>query len=202
MVRQRHVTHTPSDVQECVTAVDVVVFLISIYLLFILLTSPFIHPRPLSFSLTTQSLSMQEAIPYRTYLHAAADGSSTSTERSADGTTQANSDEKHSVEKMVLENAVVVIGRRGCCMNHVVRTLLLGHGVNPASLEVDEADEAGVADDLSRIKGLKGETSGASIQFPAVFVGGKLFGGLDQVMATHISGELVPILKDAGALWL
>jgi hypothetical protein len=29
-----------------------------------------------------------------------------------------------------------------------------------------------------------------------------LFGGLERVMATHITGELVPILKDAGALWL
>ncbi|KAJ0081289.1 hypothetical protein Patl1_10633 [Pistacia atlantica] len=92
---------------------------------------------------------------------------------------------------MVLENAVVVFGRRGCCMSHVVKTLLLGHGVNPAVFEVEEADEANVVGDLLRIKGLK-----------AVFVGGKLFGGLDQVMATHISGELVPILKDAGALWL
>jgi glutaredoxin 3 len=40
------------------------------------------------------------------------------------------------------------------------------------------------------------------VQFPVVFVGGKLFGGLERVMATHITGELVPILKDAGALWL
>jgi hypothetical protein len=29
-----------------------------------------------------------------------------------------------------------------------------------------------------------------------------LFGGLDKLMAAHISGELVPILKEAGALWL
>lgn len=110
--------------------------------------------------------------------------------------------QNNSVEKMVLENAVVVLGRRGCCMSHVVRTLLLGHGVNPAVFEVEEADEANVVGELSRIKGLKSETDGGSIQFPAVFVGGKLFGGLDQLIATHISGELVPILKDAGALWL
>jgi glutaredoxin-related protein len=35
-----------------------------------------------------------------------------------------------------------------------------------------------------------------------VFIGGNLFGGLDRIMATHISGELVPILKQARALWL
>jgi len=38
---------------------------------------------------------------------------------------------------------------------------------------------------------------------PAVHeVAGKLLGGLDRLMAVHISGELVPILKKAGALWL
>ncbi|KAE8723020.1 Monothiol glutaredoxin-S13 [Hibiscus syriacus] len=104
---------------------------------------------------------------------------------------------KNSMKKLVEENAVVVFGRRGCCMCHVVMRLLLGHGVNPLVFEVDEGKEEAVAvNELSRFDG------GAGIQFPAVFVGGKLFGGLDRVMSTHISGELVPILKDAGALWL
>ncbi|XBH78156.1 hypothetical protein VPH35_104496 [Triticum aestivum] len=42
----------------------------------------------------------------------------------------------------------------------------------------------------------------AVVALPAVFVGGRILGGLDWLMAVHISGELVPILKDAGALWL
>ncbi|KAF7822951.1 glutaredoxin-C9 [Senna tora] len=91
---------------------------------------------------------------------------------------------------MVSENAVIVIGRRGCCMSHVVKRLLLGLGVNPAVYEVDEKDEK----EEGRGKG--------EVEFPAVFIGGKLFGGLDRLMATHISGDLVPILKQAGALWL
>ncbi|KAF2303278.1 hypothetical protein GH714_016273 [Hevea brasiliensis] len=65
--------------------------------------------------------------------------------------------------------------------------------------EVDEKEEAAVMNELSNINGGK---IGGEVQFPVVFVGGKLFGGLERVMATHISGELVPILKDAGALWL
>ncbi|CAI0445157.1 unnamed protein product [Linum tenue] len=75
-------------------------------------------------------------------------------------------------------------------MCHVVKRLLLGLGVNPTVFEVDEPELSSLVDD------------GGEVQFPAVFVGGKLFGGLERVMATHISGELVPILKDAGALWL
>ena len=96
------------------------------------------------------------------------------------------------VERAVSESPVVVVGRRACCLTHVVKRLLQGLGVNPAVHEVaDEAALAGVVPD-----------GGEAAALPAVFVGGKLLGGLDRLMAVHISGELVPILKKAGALWL
>lgn len=131
---------------------------------------------------------MQQAIPYRTWLPAASRELSSA---AVDGGGSNN------VVRMVTENAVIVIGRRGCCMCHVVKRLLQGLGVNPPVHEVAEEDEVAVAEELSRKMG-----GGGEVQFPAVFVGGKLFGGLEKVMATHISGELIPILKDAGALWL
>ncbi|CAO1948038.1 unnamed protein product [Urochloa humidicola] len=100
---------------------------------------------------------------------------------------------KAEVERAVAESPVLVVGRRGCCLSHVVKRLLQGLGVNPAVHEVaDEAALAGVVP--------AGNEAGAAL--PAVFVGGKLLGGLDRLMAVHISGELVPILKKAGALWL
>ncbi|KAJ0257960.1 Glutaredoxin-C9 [Hirschfeldia incana] len=104
-----------------------------------------------------------------------------------------------SARTLVEENALIVIGRRGCCMCHVVKRLLLGLGVNPAVLEIDEEKEEEVMRELERI-GVEGGRE--TVKFPAVYIGGRLFGGLDRVMATHISGELVPILKDVGALWL
>ncbi|XP_022721090.1 glutaredoxin-C9-like [Durio zibethinus] len=143
---------------------------------------------------------MQEAIPYKSYTSAtAASGSQSRLHNFLDG---ANNDGGLvSVTKLVVENAVIVFGRRGCCMCHVVQRLLLGLGVNPAVCEVEQEEEEAMLNELSRINSeIGGERGG--IQFPAVFVGGKLFGGLDRVMSTHISGELVPILKDAGALWL
>ncbi|KAG0495805.1 hypothetical protein HPP92_000496 [Vanilla planifolia] len=95
------------------------------------------------------------------------------------------------IARTVTENPVVVVGRRGCCMLHVVRRLLQGQGVNPTVCELgDEADE----------EAINGQLAGEKL--PAVFIGGKLVGGLERLMAVHISGELVPILKDAGALWL
>ncbi|RWW44350.1 hypothetical protein BHE74_00049897 [Ensete ventricosum] len=80
----------------------------------------------------------------------------------------------------VAENPVVVVGRRGCCMVDVARRLLLGLGVNPVVREIGEEAAA----------------------LPVVFVGGRLLGGLDRLVTAHITGDLVPILKDAGALWL
>ncbi|KAJ9168786.1 hypothetical protein P3X46_020276 [Hevea brasiliensis] len=148
---------------------------------------------------------MQEAIPFRTYIPATATAGDNRRFPQLGGTATgvgnllvlANGE--NYVQKLVLENSVIVFGKRGCCMCHVVKKLLLGLGVNPTVFEVDEKEEAAVMNELSNINGGK---IGGEVQFPVVFVGGKLFGGLERVMATHISGELVPILKDAGALWL
>lgn len=114
------------------------------------------------------------------------------------------------IRRVVEENPVVVVGRRGCCMVHVVRRLLLGQGVNPMVCEVGEdADEAALIAELppdmaasggGDVAGLLRRPGGMVL--PAVFIGGRLVGGLDRLMAVHISGELVPILKQAGALWL
>ncbi|KAI0492185.1 hypothetical protein KFK09_026451 [Dendrobium nobile] len=101
------------------------------------------------------------------------------------------------ITKAVMENPVVVVGRRGCCLVHVVRRLLQGQGVNPTVCEVGDEDTEVAVGDCSG----EGEEKQKQ-KLPAVFIGGRLVGGLDQLMAVHISGELVPILRDAGALWL
>lgn len=148
-------------------------------------------------------ITMQQAIPYRTWTStsgasAASSNGSSSLSLGSDG---GGTGDLIDVTKLVSENAVVVLGRRGCCMCHVVRKLLLGHGVNPRVIDVDETDEAAIIQELSKLVHADDRNNGL-VQFPAVFVGGKLFGGLEKVMATHISGELVPILRQAGALWL
>uniref|UniRef100_A0ACD5VD61 Uncharacterized protein n=1 Tax=Avena sativa TaxID=4498 RepID=A0ACD5VD61_AVESA len=119
------------------------------------------------------------------------------------------------VRRAVEQKPVVVVGRRGCCMVHVARRLLLGQGANPAVLEVgDDADPAALVAALrSKDIATKGgadvvvDAYGASAAaghpaLPAVFIGGTLVGGLDRLMAMHIAGELVPLLRQARALWL
>ncbi|XP_042392090.1 monothiol glutaredoxin-S3-like [Zingiber officinale] len=108
------------------------------------------------------------------------------------------------MRRLVAENPAVVLARRGCCMGHVARRLLLGLGVNPAVCEVGEeaaAEAAALAEGAAEIEVAGGDLRRPLI-LPVVFVGGKLLGGLDRLLAVHITGELVPILKQAGALWL
>ncbi|KAL5571083.1 hypothetical protein UlMin_023197 [Ulmus minor] len=136
---------------------------------------------------------MQQAIPYKSWLPLHGPTALTRALGAYSGGIK--------MAEVVSENAVIVFVRRGCCMGHVVRQLLLGHGVNPSVCEVEEAEENGVVKELEMI-GAGSGAGGDGVQFPAVFIGGKLFGGLDRVMAAHITGELVPLLKQAGALWL
>lgn len=152
---------------------------------------------------------MQEAIPFRTYIPATTAGNRPLPARdphdggaNSGGHVVVLGNGENYVQKLVLENSVIVFGKRGCCMCHVVKRLLLGHGVNPTVFEVEEKDEGLVMKELLIINDDKEGKDIGQVQFPVVFVGGKMFGGLERVMATHISGELVPILKDAGALWL
>ncbi|KAL1555820.1 Glutaredoxin-C9 [Salvia divinorum] len=99
------------------------------------------------------------------------------------------------VSALVSGNAVVVFTISGCCMCHVVKQLLFGLGVGPAVVELDrEASGGPILALLHRLGGGKA--------VPAVFVGGKFLGGIETVMACHINGSLVPLLKNAGALWL
>ncbi|XP_052195407.1 glutaredoxin-C5-like [Diospyros lotus] len=100
------------------------------------------------------------------------------------------------IEKLASENAVVVFSKSTCCMCHAIKRLFCGMGVNPTVYELDE-DPRGK--DLERaLMRLLGSSSAV----PVVFVGGKLVGAMDRVMASHINGTLVPLLKEAGALWL
>ncbi|XP_004505534.1 glutaredoxin-C9-like [Cicer arietinum] len=151
---------------------------------------------------------MQQAIPYRSWTHTSTThfnviNPHTLTKNKIHNTIDESSHKPSSLERtmvvsMVSDNAIIVFARQGCCMSHVVKRLLLGLGVNPAIHEVEEKDEVDMVRELESIIA----SDDGKVQFPAVFIGGKLFGGLDRIMATHISGELVPILKQAGALWL
>ena len=100
-------------------------------------------------------------------------------------------------------NAVVVFGRSRCCMCTVAQRLLFGLGVGPTVLDLDDHPAGDVIEAvLSQLVASGGPGAGLRQPVPAVFVGGKFLGGVEPLMACHINGTLVPLLKDAGALWL
>ncbi|WMV49023.1 hypothetical protein MTR67_042408 [Solanum verrucosum] len=114
---------------------------------------------------------------------------------------------KGNFKKIVTENAVIVFRQRGCCMSHVIKRLLHCLGANPVMYDIEEKYENEAItelEDIGKIVGVgdRREDRSVSSLLPAVFIGGELFGGLDRIMEAHISGELCPILKNAGALWL
>ncbi|PNT68683.1 hypothetical protein BRADI_3g44240v3 [Brachypodium distachyon] len=102
-----------------------------------------------------------------------------------------------------MESAVARVDVSSCCMCHAVKRLFCGMGVHPTVHELDldprgrELERA-----LARLVAGFGAFGSAAPVVPVVFIGGRLVGAMDRVMAAHINGSLVPLLKDAGALWL
>ncbi|CAL8993627.1 unnamed protein product [Prunus brigantina] len=100
------------------------------------------------------------------------------------------------VARLAAKSAVVIFSVSSCCMCHAVKRLFCGMGVNPTVYELDQ-DPRGKEIERALMRLL-----GNSPAVPVVFIGGKLIGTMDRVMASHINGSLVPLLKEAGALWL
>ncbi|KAL5204337.1 hypothetical protein ABZP36_009208 [Zizania latifolia] len=106
------------------------------------------------------------------------------------------------VARLASERAVVVFTKSGCCVCHTVTTLF---GELAVSAVVHELDKEPLGKEMERELARRlgagaGGRGGAAV--PAVFIGGSLVGGISKVMAMHLNGELVPMLKSAGALWL
>ncbi|XAR54520.1 Thioredoxin-disulfide reductase [Bertholletia excelsa] len=99
------------------------------------------------------------------------------------------------VTRMVSERPVVIFSKSSCCMCHTIKTLLCEFGVNPAVHELDEMGRGReIEQALSRL--------GCNPAVPAVFIGGELVGGANEVMSLHLKRSLIPMLKRAGALWV
>ena len=100
------------------------------------------------------------------------------------------------VDHLVSCNAVVVFSMSDCCMSTVVKHLLFSLGVSPTVVELNEQADG------PDIRSVLYQLARSHQPIPAVFIGGKFLGGVQTLMASHINGTLVPLLKEAGALWL
>ncbi|CAK9145531.1 unnamed protein product [Ilex paraguariensis] len=99
------------------------------------------------------------------------------------------------VSRMVSERPVVIFSKSSCCMCHTIKSLFSDFGVNPTVHELDEVrGSRDIEQALVRF--------GCNPTVPAVFIGGKLVGGANEVMSLHLKRSLKPMLKQAGALWV
>ncbi|KAL3626127.1 Monothiol glutaredoxin-S4 [Castilleja foliolosa] len=99
------------------------------------------------------------------------------------------------VSKMVSEKPVVIFSESSCCMSHTIRSLFSDFGVNPTVYELDKISSGReIEKALTRL--------GCNPTVPAVFIGGELVGGANEVMSLHLQRALRPMLTRAGALWV
>ncbi|XWS70237.1 hypothetical protein CRYUN_Cryun03dG0031500 [Craigia yunnanensis] len=109
-------------------------------------------------------------------------------------------DEEESTEtrirRLISEHPVIIFSRSSCCMCHAMKKLLATIGVHPTVIELEDHEIASLPpppghDSLSPWN-----------PAPAVFIGGTCVGGLESLVALHLSGHLVPKLVEVGALWV
>ncbi|KAK1385655.1 Monothiol glutaredoxin-S2 [Heracleum sosnowskyi] len=100
-----------------------------------------------------------------------------------------------SVTKMVSQRPVVIFSKTSCCISHTVKSLLQDFGVSPVVYELDEIPRGReIEAALARL--------GHNPVVPAVFIGGELVGGANEVMSLHLQRNLRPMLTRAGAMWV
>ncbi|KAK8971990.1 hypothetical protein V6N11_041926 [Hibiscus sabdariffa] len=99
------------------------------------------------------------------------------------------------VTKLASEKPVVIFSKSSCCMSHTIKTLFYDFGVDLAVNELDKIPRGcEIEQALLRL--------GCNPSVPAVFIGGELVGGANEVMTLHLNRSLVPVLKQVGALWV
>lgn len=103
------------------------------------------------------------------------------------------------IRRLISENPVVIFSRAACCMCHVMKRLLSTIGVTPTVIELDE-DEIGALPTSPAAATAAEEDGGGGAGAPAVFIGGTRVGGIESLVALHVSGRLVPKLEEVGAL--
>lgn len=96
---------------------------------------------------------------------------------------------------MVKDRPVVIFSRSTSYMSHTVKALISSYGVNATVYELDEIpDGKAVESALVQL--------GCREAVPAVFIGQQLVGGTNELMSLQVRGKLVPLLREARAIWI
>ncbi|KAJ6390531.1 hypothetical protein OIU77_024690 [Salix suchowensis] len=80
-------------------------------------------------------------------------------------------------------------------MSHSIKSLIRGFGANPTVYELDRIPNGQQIERALVQLGFRQSV-------PAVFIGQRLVGNERQVMSLHVQNQLVPLLIQAGAIWI
>ncbi|KAM7500595.1 hypothetical protein LguiA_025009 [Lonicera macranthoides] len=99
------------------------------------------------------------------------------------------------VKTLATEHPVVIFSKTNCCITHTPETLIRNFGANPVVHKLDQ---------LPKGHQLERELleSGLNPSVPAVFIGGQMVGGSNEVLSLKIQGKLKQMLIDAKAIWV
>ncbi|ESW35063.1 hypothetical protein PHAVU_001G203500 [Phaseolus vulgaris] len=99
------------------------------------------------------------------------------------------------ITSMVAEKPVVIFSKSTCCLSHSMTSLIRSFGANPTVHELDEmANGQQIESALLQM--------GCQPSVPAVFIGQRFIGGSKKIMSLHLRNELIPLLMNAGAIWI
>ncbi|KAI5565250.1 hypothetical protein POPTR_014G133700v4 [Populus trichocarpa] len=99
------------------------------------------------------------------------------------------------VNVLIQDKPVVIFSKSSCCMSHSVETLIRGFGANPTVYDLDRIPNGQQIERALMQLGFRQSV-------PAVFIGQQLVGNERNVMSLHIQNQLVPLLIQAGAIWI
>lgn len=100
------------------------------------------------------------------------------------------------VQRLASEHAVVIFSVSSCCMCHTITKLFSDIGAHPVVYELDQEPEG------KEMKRALGQLVARNPPVRAVFIGSQFIGSNERVMQLHITGALIPLLKEAGGVWL
>ncbi|KAI3454149.1 hypothetical protein Pfo_010812 [Paulownia fortunei] len=104
------------------------------------------------------------------------------------------------IQRLVSENPVIIFSRSSCCMCHVMKRLLSTIGVHPTVIELEEDEITALKPSNSNEDSAAAAVFGGESVSPALYIGGACVGGLESMVALHLSNNLVPKLVEVGAL--
>ncbi|KAJ0802131.1 putative glutaredoxin, Thioredoxin-like superfamily [Helianthus annuus] len=97
------------------------------------------------------------------------------------------------IQRLITESPVVIFSRSECYMCDVMKRLFFSIGVYPTVIELEE-------DEIADLAAFNCHGGGGDDVAPVVFIGGSFVGGLESLVAIHLSGCLVSRLVEIGVL--